>query len=207
MLLSTDSVTNISEEIFIFSTTNANNEESSVISSDHSQDEEDEQSHMELSEILEKKKLRLLVVDDSRMSRKMLCRLLEAEGHKCDEAEDGLIALEIMKQSLNTTMDANTTTITNNNVDIEATVSGAHTYTNTNTYDAVLMDFVMPNMDGPTSTKHMRTLGYKNMIIGVTGNAMQKDIDHFTSCGASIVFTKPADISLILKSIQGNYYY
>ena len=37
---------------------------------------------------------RLLVVDDSQLSRKMLCKVLRAAGHYCDEAEDGVGAID-----------------------------------------------------------------------------------------------------------------
>lgn len=38
--------------------------------------------------------LRLLVVEDVKSNRKLLCRLLRSKGHVCDEAENGLIAVE-----------------------------------------------------------------------------------------------------------------
>lgn len=46
-------------------------------------------------------------------------------------------------------------------------------------YDAILMDFVMPRMDGPSAAKAIRHLGYAGPIIGVTGNALQSDVDWF----------------------------
>ena len=58
-------------------------------------------------------------------------------------------------------------------------------------YDGILMDFVMPNMDGPTATKALRAMGYNGVIIGVTGNQLSADIEHFLECGANKVLMKP----------------
>ena len=64
-------------------------------------------------------------------------------------------------------------------------------------YDVILMDFVMPCMDGPTATYHIRNMGYKGLIIGVTGNTMQFDIDHFIEKGANSVIPKPVSTKLL----------
>jgi CheY-like chemotaxis protein len=47
--------------------------------------------------------------------------------------------------------------------------------TNSNLFDVVLIDYQMPNMDGPTSVKHMRDAGYNGLIIGITGDALPAD--------------------------------
>ena len=70
-------------------------------------------------------------------------------------------------------------------------------------YDAILMDFVMPVMKGPTATTEIRKLGYKGPIMGVTGNESESDREVFMTAGASHVFTKPPDVSLITKALQG----
>jgi len=44
--------------------------------------------------------LRVLVVDDVASNRKLLCRLLENSGHKCEVAENGLQAVEMVKKSI-----------------------------------------------------------------------------------------------------------
>ena len=62
-------------------------------------------------------------------------------------------------------------------------------------YDAILMDFVMPNMDGATATKEIRKLGYTNPIFGVTGNTIDTDIDRFKRAGATEVFPKPFNVA------------
>jgi CheY-like chemotaxis protein len=64
-------------------------------------------------------------------------------------------------------------------------------------YDVILMDFVMPCMDGPTATYHIRNTGYKGLIIGVTGNTMQFDVDHFIEKGANSVLPKPVSTTML----------
>jgi signal transduction histidine kinase/CheY-like chemotaxis protein len=95
--------------------------------------------------------LDILVVDDSRLSRKMLMKCLKAEGHNCCEAEDGLDALLKVRERMR----------------YGSSEKGRP-------FDIILMDFVMPNMDGPTATKGIRVLGYDAPIFGVTGNGKFK---------------------------------
>ena len=54
-------------------------------------------------------------------------------------------------------------------------------------------------MDGPTAAEAIRSLGYRGRIVGVTGNAMQHDIDHFLRKGADRVLIKPVDIKALLQ--------
>ena len=61
----------------------------------------------------------------------------------------------------------------------------------------------MPNMDGPSATEAIRGLGYRGRILGVTGNAMQHDIDHFLSKGADSVLVKPVDVDALLNLVNG----
>ena len=89
----------------------------------------------------------LLVVDDSRLNRKVLMKCLKNDGHRCTEAEDGLEAIERVKER----------------IDFSNGGRGKP-------YDAILMDFIMPNMDGPTATRQIRSMGYTGVIFGVTGN-------------------------------------
>ena len=116
----------------------------------------------------------LLIVDDSPLNRKMLQKIFRAAGHICDEAEDGVIAIAKVKEMM---------------------LSDAKAYT------AILMDFVMPNMDGPTATMEIRALGYTAPIFGVTGNTLDSDIDYFLESGANKVFPKPLDVNIFENAI------
>ena len=71
--------------------------------------------------------------------------------------------------------------------------------------EIILMDYVMPNMDGPTATKELRALGYKGMIIGVTGNALPAEIDTFLDHGATCVLTKPLRLKELFAAISGTF--
>ena len=122
------------------------------------------------------KPCRFLVVDDSQLNRKMLVRVMKAEGHESEEAEDGTFAV----------------------AKIEDVIAGRSL-----PFDAVLMDFVMPLMDGPTATQRIRALGYEGKVFGVTGNALQSDIDVFVRAGANAVLPKPLDMDRFRSLLLG----
>ena len=109
---------------------------------------------------------RILVVDDAPMNRKLLTRLLLKRGHTVDMAEDGLQALEMVT---------------------EEKKKGKR-------YDTILMDFQMPVMDGPTSAQEIRKIGCDSFIVGITGNVLPQDIEHFKNCGADGVLGKPFQV-------------
>ena len=93
----------------------------------------------------------ILVVDDSKLNRKMLCKVLRSEGHICDEAEDGIHAVQKVRTKMNniisksTLMSVDNLSTDNNTVKCDDGDGVGKPY-----FDAILMDFVMPNMDGPT---------------------------------------------------------
>ena len=111
---------------------------------------------------------RVLVVDDAVSNRKMLCRLLRSRCRSVAEAGDGQEALKKIIESLTAPPDLQ--------------------------YDIVLMDFVMPVMDGPTATAEIRKAGFTGVVFGITGNVLEADVDFFTSHGANYVLTKPFDV-------------
>ena len=72
-------------------------------------------------------------------------------------------------------------------------------------YDLILMDFVMPTMNGLEATRLIRNQGYKGLIYGLTGNGLPQDIAKFIEHGANRVFIKPLDIQRFLKAVDGNF--
>ena len=69
-------------------------------------------------------------------------------------------------------------------------------------FDAIFMDFVMPNMDGPTATSVLRRRGYQGPIFGVTGNVMREDVEHFMAHGATAVMAKPLRTDTVVQLLQ-----
>jgi len=122
--------------------------------------------------------LRILVVDDSDTNRKFLSRILANHGHTCDQARDGSIAVEMVSESMKS-IEAN---------DIES-------FDESGQYDAVLLDYEMPVMNGPTAAKKMREMGSDTFIVGITGNLLPEDVEFFRDQGANEVLPKPFNIS------------
>ena len=62
--------------------------------------------------------------------------------------------------------------------------------------DLILMDLSMPDMDGLTATKHIRTLPELSSIpiIALTANAMESDRDRSLEAGCDGYIKKPIDV-------------
>jgi hypothetical protein len=56
-----------------------------------------------------------------------------------------------------------------------------------------------PNMEGPTATRVIRALGYTAPIFGLTGNALDSDVQYFLKQGADRVIPKPFNAVLFKK--------
>ena len=121
--------------------------------------------------------VRVLVVDDSVMNRKMMIRLLMSSHHRCvcDEAAHGADACDKIK----------------------------HTVGSLNSFDLILIDYQMPVMDGPTAIREIKKMGFNGRIVGVTGNALPEDISVMVESGADKVLVKPIDASELDYVIGG----
>ena len=120
----------------------------------------------------------LLVVDDSKVNRRMLTKALGFAGHIVVDAGDGDEAVDLCNEALKSSAP----------------------------FDAILLDCNMPRMNGIEAASLMRQAGFKGFIIGVTGNGMEEDVADFMSHGADAVIVKPMDLSKFqstMESLEG----
>jgi osomolarity two-component system sensor histidine kinase SLN1 len=104
---------------------------------------------------------KFLIVDDTASNRKMLAMVLQGYGVACEYAQNGQEALD---------------KVTGNEKGY---------------YEVIFMDQEMPIMNGIESTTKIRTAGYANLILGLTGNALDEDKHLFLAAGADCIFAKP----------------
>ena len=72
--------------------------------------------------------------------------------------------------------------------------------------DFVLMDYVMIRMNGPEAVQKMRAdLGYRGVVIGITGNALPEDLDNFRDHGANMVLTKPLTNAKLMDAMRKSH--
>ncbi len=132
----------------------------------------------------------VLVVDDSLLNLKMVTMLLKRFGAECVQATDGLQAVEIIRSAMfNDKIESN--------ADIDADAKRV-------VFDVVIMDNLMPVMNGPEAAILLRKMGFKNLIFGLTGDAQQEKIDMYLNAGANFVFNKPIDLPLFKAKV--NYF-
>jgi CheY-like chemotaxis protein len=114
-----------------------------------------------------------LVVDDAISNRKILSRLMEGAGVRVEQAENGLECLDLLQRC-----------------DPEEP------------FDLVVMDYEMPVLNGPDATQRLRDMGFTLPVIGVTGNVLPEDREHFMLCGANVVLPKPISLAILLESYR-----
>jgi CheY-like chemotaxis protein len=69
-------------------------------------------------------------------------------------------------------------------------------------YQLILMDNLMPVMNGVEATKELRALGFPYLIVGVTGNVMDDDVAEYLNSGADKVLLKPIKVATIRMLLQ-----
>ena len=77
------------------------------------------------------------------------------------------------------------------------------------TFDMIIMDIMMPVMDGITAAKTIRAMdrpdAKKIPIIAMTANAYEEDIQKTHDAGMNAHLSKPIDIDLMLKTLTMFY--
>jgi two-component system sensor histidine kinase/response regulator len=100
--------------------------------------------------------------------------------------------------------------LTNNGFDVTIASDGreAVLLLSRNSYDAVLMDCQMPDMDGYEATRAIRLADWKSRvgkrlpIIALTANAMTGDREKCLNCGMDDFITKPILFSTLYATLQ-----
>lgn len=141
---------------------------------------------------------RFLVVDDTPSNLKMSTRLLLRNGvDECVQAADGQEAVDkyvaardaamrdataAFEQQLAEQGDAGGQLASNKLTQLRSSIEP---------FDAILMDFEMPVLNGPLATAKLREIGCMAPILGVTGNVLPEDVNIFKDHGADSVLSKP----------------
>lgn len=125
---------------------------------------------------------RLLIVDDSPVNRKMLKRMLQEVFEVIDEATHGLECLQKLQVSA-----------VNQEEHEKKMIS----------YDIIIMDYWMPQMNGLETVKVLRSKGYTGKIIGLTGNSEKEMNDNFQAAGVDLLLTKPYQGIDMVQLFQG----
>ena len=120
--------------------------------------------------------LHILLVEDNELNAEIAQTLLETAGAKTTVAHNGEQALEVFQNHA------------------------------PKTFDAVLMDVMMPVMDGLTATRAIRNLDRPDAktipIIAMTANAFDEDAEKCISAGMNAHIAKPVKIETIQHVIR-----
>ncbi|TFY68845.1 hypothetical protein EVJ58_g762 [Rhodofomes roseus] len=139
--------------------------------------------------------LRVLVVDDDLLTRKLMSRMLTRIGCKVATAENGEIALEmILGPGHHATPSSEDTGSAGLSVD--GMLAAGEEYR----YAVIFLDNQMPVLSGLDVVTKLRELGRKDFVVGVTGNALLTDQQEYVEAGAEYVLTKPV-LEKSLKSM------
>ncbi|KAG8909695.1 hypothetical protein FRC00_009629 [Tulasnella sp. 408] len=127
--------------------------------------------------------LEVLVVDDDPMTRKLMERMLTRNGCKVSTSDNGRSGLE-MALGVSTPFLSRSPTPS---LDLLHPPPSSPPQR----WDIMFVDNQMPIMSGVEMVRNLRMLGRKDMLIGVTGNALKEDQVEYSQAGANGVLIKP----------------
>lgn len=118
----------------------------------------------------------LLVAEDNDLNYEVISELLKIYKIQCEHAHDGVECIEKFKKA------------------------------DSHTYNAILMDMQMPNMNGVEATKNIRKLNKNGAatipIIAMTANAFQEDVQKCMDAGMNEYLSKPIDTKKLLAVLR-----
>lgn len=114
---------------------------------------------------------RILVVDDDADIRRLLTSILIEEGHKVLVAQDGEMAIEMIREDAP---------------------------------DAMVLDLMMPRVDGFMVLRQMKALGLRDStrVLVLTAKTSEHDWERGYKLGADHYLTKPFDIDELTEAIK-----
>ena len=118
---------------------------------------------------------KILIAEDNELNAEIAKTVLEDAGALVTRVEDGQQAVELFKEKP------------------------------AGTFDAILMDLMMPVMDGYTATRKIRSLERSDAktipIIAMTANAFREDAEKCIAVGMNAHLAKPLDIEKVMTTI------
>ena len=119
---------------------------------------------------------RVLVVEDNELNAEIAQCLLEERGFEVDCVYNGAKAVERIKS------------------------------TPPGTYDVILMDIMMPVMDGLEATREIRGMGREDChtipIVAMSANAFDDDLKKSVECGMNGHLSKPVDVEKLYQTLS-----
>ena len=120
--------------------------------------------------------VRILLVEDNELNQEIAQTILEAAGFIIDTADDGSVAVEMMKEKP------------------------------ANTYNVILMDVQMPIMNGYQATRAIRALDDPAKasipIVAMTANAFEEDRKEAMDSGMNGYVPKPINIEQLMSTLE-----
>ena len=107
-------------------------------------------------------------------------------------AEDSIDNRELLRTVLGN-VGAEVEVVENGRLAIERAQAG--------TFDVVLMDMNMPEMDGYEATRKLRDRGYQGPILALTANAMSGDSERCLAAGCDAHLAKPIDRKQLIETV------
>lgn len=137
--------------------------------------------------------LKVLIVDDDMLTRRLMSRMMQRLGCEVETAENGRVALDlILRPPPSTTSDSPASRSDSSSDAIVEKAGGATTGMDAfHHYDVVFLDNQMPVCSGVEVVTELRSLGRDDLVVGVTANALQSDQEQYLEAGASFILTKP----------------
>ncbi|MFT7671006.1 MAG: PAS domain S-box-containing protein [Planctomycetota bacterium] len=128
----------------------------------------------EISKVVRRIPFRLLLAEDTAINRRLVARILANSGAEVETVADGIEAVTAVREA-----------------------ARGH-----NQFDAILMDIMMPNLDGLGATEQLRKEGFDLPIIALTADAMDGSRKRCLAGGCDGYATKPIDQTALFAELH-----